>query len=342
MTFEELVLAVGLAQAVVICEDRLTDEFWAGLNFEQWYGINLVAKTPTLILRSLNGMQGHALAYEDWNKLYNCATEGSTQRLFALNQMGRLVSNLEQYSDVAVRSQNGSELKLHMLALIQRAEASLDTWKILYIDTSDIELNTIALRKIAEFHLTYEGWIYIYIHSAHNSTLSELAIERAYQKASTLEDWTNIVWRAPNGSRQQRGALKVLRETTLDFGRWITIAEEAPARSKIEKLAYKKAIKDADSREEYLRVYCAAILYAEIQDTAIAKIEAVTSTFEEWHLVAARRASFRLTGIALEKMANLARTAEEWTIVFKLASIVHEHMAIKQRAKEELERLIDV
>ena len=92
MKFNELVEKVGIGLAVVIAYNKLSEDFFDKLSFEQWLSVYENAPAGSALKETaLVKMAETAQTFEQWLAVYENAPIGSELKKTALAKMGELI-----------------------------------------------------------------------------------------------------------------------------------------------------------------------------------------------------------------------------------------------------------
>ena len=152
--FDDLVGAVGLTWAMLLCFDRLTEDFFSSLTIKQWFKVyeEVSSGTPSGVpsgvkLKEMASKKilDLALSYRDWVKIYN--------RLFS-------------ESDTAMEKISGMNL-------------DFKEWLWVYDNNSVGSVpRELALRKMSESAGTIEEWVEVHRRATPRTTIKEDAFDK--------------------------------------------------------------------------------------------------------------------------------------------------------------------
>lgn len=220
ISFDELVEKVGFGMAVVICESSLPDEFWSGLNFDQWLDIgNATILNSALEVKSVYNFERLAKTFDQKYALLDFIVPYTKAWNDVVSDMEELAKTHEQWMKVYLRAESGSEAKKNAFAEIgQSAEPgksvkTFNDWFKIYDHSKDgSEEKKKAFAEMEKTAKVSSDWLGIIVYFDSEDEIDGIILPKASELAVTIDDWVNIYHRALPGSKTQEKALSKIKE----------------------------------------------------------------------------------------------------------------------------------
>ncbi len=193
--------------------------------------------------RALKTWRGSEATFEDWMRVRDDPESDPILKKVALHEMSKRAVSLEEKIRVYIRSVSVSK-KAKLLKDISKIDATFEKWDAIINDpNSDYALRKVAIYKMEEVTLVSfrkklrqkkRGWwgklrnlihiIYIKLFSRHRPT---------------FEEWEDIYYGAPPGSKLRKDAVIGMTKTAITYKQWQEVYGKTEAGSKIEKTAFR-------------------------------------------------------------------------------------------------------
>lgn len=202
--FKQVSERVGLGNAVMLYEKQLTDDFWNGLNFEQWRSIfKCAARKSELEARALKGMIATSPGVAESMGIYAAVPVGSEFEDLAGKKALSQADCLEGWVVVFIGAREESDLEKTAVANISKTCKSFREWKLIYkLSPRGSALEEKAVAEMAKLAKTDFEWFTVFVIAPRNS---DLETEAARHLGGSRRDKPRNVEKDDDDSPKKKG-----------------------------------------------------------------------------------------------------------------------------------------
>lgn len=311
MNFPELVKRVGFQMAVRLQYEQLKQraDFWDSLAFGEWLDIYFCDDMPAEAKEmALSAIRGSATTFSDMERVVNRSGEKSALKDWAVAQMEQKASTFNEHLSVSIIC--GRCDLAQLLQLANNVEDLVAFCNCFYCGTPmsiqerDDYINAALAKMTLITDAECQAWI-----SAYCLVRVEKAKQFLLLKIGAFDDLTITEW------------------LSFQFG---------PSNPELAKLIFEKSLASARRCQDCLRIIGSRHGYGEQRQKALEKAISFATTMEELDLVANNNHQQPLAAKIAEKMAQIAKTFDDWKKVY-LYSMPDN--PLYQRAFEEMQKL---
>lgn len=353
LSFRQVAKKIGFGSAVILFQNlkMLDEKFFNKLSFEQWMEVYKEAPDNSE-LKQIATAKLCVLAanFDQLYKIYNLSLLGKELKQGILVKLCEYASNFNQLILLFSFSIDIKIMSKPLEKAIGLAESFDQLYKLFSLygnrgfDNEDCR--QAILKKFKCLNTTFNQWIDLYCHFAHDSEIAQIALMKLRGLTQTVDQWYDVYCGYFRNKVVMPIAIQRLNEMDLNFDQWKKVHSKAIIDEKLtllimnklselaktfdqwhevwvasfgtDKIALKKAVGLATTFDQLFAIINDVYVEQQIGQIAFKKFKKLNNaTFEQW-LNAYRKYpnAHELNKIATDKLKRIAKTPEQWLKIY--------------------------